>query len=181
MEHLYTKTQAEQLREKLIKNAIMPLVEANFNKNPQLNSATMLVAQYWDDEASDAVHQRLIYSVLDTPNIEAASIAQKDCTEDVINLLNLSSEYGELEDEVCFIDVTEIEDEDEADSYWWPDNFHAIPAFAAFCKEDCHQGMDTFEAYTPYAIFRRRDDDIEIEVVGEMLRPWLDGIKPGGE
>lgn len=55
MEHLYTKIQTEQLREKLIKNVIMPLVEANFNKNPQLNSATMLVAQYWDDEASDAV------------------------------------------------------------------------------------------------------------------------------
>lgn len=30
----------------------------------------------------------------------------------------------------------------------------------------------------PYAIFRRRDNDIEIEVVGKMLRPWLDGIKP---
>ncbi len=34
------------------------------------------------------------------------------------------------------------------------------------------------EAYSPYAIFRRQGDDLEIEVVGKMLRPWLDGIKP---
>ncbi|BAZ09596.1 hypothetical protein NIES4071_14050 [Calothrix sp. NIES-4071] len=41
--------------------------------------------------------------------------------------------------------------------------------------------MNALEAYTPDAIFRRRNDEIEIEVVGKILRPWLDGIKPGGE
>lgn len=38
--------------------------------------------------------------------------------------------------------------------------------------------MSAREAYTPYAILRRRADDIEVEIVGEMLRPQLDGIKP---
>jgi hypothetical protein len=73
MEHLYTKKQAEQLREKLIKLVILPLVKANFDKHPKLNSAVMLVAQYWDDEANDAVHERIIYSRLDTLNLEAAA------------------------------------------------------------------------------------------------------------
>ncbi len=34
------------------------------------------------------------------------------------------------------------------------------------------------EGYTLYAVLRRLGDGIEVEIVGEMLRPWLDGIKP---
>ncbi|MDZ4872096.1 MAG: hypothetical protein CLLPBCKN_001484 [Chroococcidiopsis cubana SAG 39.79] len=39
--------------------------------------------------------------------------------------------------------------------------------------------MSTREAYIPYAILRRRAGDIEVEIVGQMIRPQLDGIKPG--
>ncbi len=59
-----------------------------------------------------------------------------------------------------------------------PGNDNAIPNFAAYFKEGCHQEMDYLEAYSPYAVFRRKEGDIEIEVVGNMLRPWLDGIRP---
>ena len=37
--------------------------------------------------------------------------------------------------------------------------------------------MSISEAYSPYAILRRQGEEIEIEVIGEMVRPWLDGIK----
>ena len=60
--------------------------------------------------------------------------------------------------------------------YWrgtWGPNSNAIPAFAAFCKEGCSQSMSAQEAFTLYARFRR---DEEIEVVGQMLRPALDGL-----
>ncbi|VEP16960.1 conserved hypothetical protein [Hyella patelloides LEGE 07179] len=53
-----------------------------------------------------------------------------------------------------------------------------IPAFAAFCKEGSHQCMSTSEAYTPYAILTRTDNSIAVEIVGKMLRPWLDGVRP---
>lgn len=67
----------------------------------------------------------------------------------------------------------------EKDRYYF-DGFKTelIPAFAAFCKEGSHQSMDYAEAYTPYALFTRTDTGINIEIVGKMLRPWLDGIRP---
>lgn len=171
MEHLYTKKQAAQLRQKLIDSCIVAIVKANLNKYPQLKSAALLVAQYWNDEASDAVHHRLIYSILDTPDLEAAAKARMDYAEDPVNLPGISDDFGDLIDEVDYI-------KSDTEPYYWNDNHEAIPAFAAFCKEGCHQEMDGIDAYSPYAILRRQGDDIEIEVVGKMLRPWLDGIKP---
>jgi hypothetical protein len=53
----------------------------------------------------------------------------------------------------------------------WDENWDAIPAFAAFCREGSHQGMSVAEAYTPYAVLRRCGDDVSIEIVGQMLRP----------
>ena len=53
-----------------------------------------------------------------------------------------------------------------------------IPAFAAYAPEGAHQSMDYSEAYNPYAILYRKDNDVEVKIVGKMLRPWLDGIRP---
>lgn len=172
LEHLYTKKQAAQLRQKLIDSYIVPIVKANFKKYFQLKSAAILVAQYWNDEASDAVHYQLIYSVLDTPDFEAVAKAQTDWNEDTVNLPGISDRGGDLIDKVYSpaFDTTE--------PYLWSDNGNAIPAFAAFCKEGCDQNMEISEAYTLYAVLRRLGDGIEVEIVGEMLRPWLDGIKP---
>lgn len=106
MEHLYTKKQAAQLRQKLMDEYVVPIVKICFRRHSQLRSAALLVAQYWND------------------------------------------------------------------------NGEVIPAFAAFCREGAHQEMSIAEAYAPYAILRRCGDDIAIEIVGQMLRPWLDGIHP---
>jgi hypothetical protein len=43
---------------------------------------------------------------------------------------------------------------------------HLLP----FVKKIALAEMSTFEAYTPYAIFRHRENNIEIEVVDKMLR-----------
>lgn len=171
MEHLYTKKQAEQLRQKIIEVVIIPIIKANFKKYPELQSAALLIAQYWCDEARDAVHDNLIYSVLDTPNFEAWTNALKYSAEDSVNLPKLSK-HGTLKDKIWYIPKT------EGRQYYWSENHDAIPAFAAFCKEGSHQCMATYEAYTPYCVFRRLSNDIEIEVIGKMLRPWLDGMKP---
>lgn len=175
MEHLYTKKQAAQLRQKIIEQAILPVVKKCFEKYPQIRSATLLVAQYWDDEATDAVHEHFVFSVLDTPDLEAAYKTEENYTEDNINLPGLGK--------YCYLvgDAREELDEEGCHDYYWPNNWDAIPAFAAFCREGASQLMSTAEAYTPYAVFRRCGDDIEIEVVGQMLRPWLDGIQPESE
>jgi hypothetical protein len=37
--------------------------------------------------------------------------------------------------------------------------------------------MDDGEAFSPYAIMRRQNGDVAVEVVAVMTRPWLDGVK----
>lgn len=77
------------MRQKLMDEFVIPVVQMNFQKYPSLRSAAMMVAQYWSDEASDAVHYCLIYSVLDTPDFEAAARAEVDYDDDTVNLPNL--------------------------------------------------------------------------------------------
>jgi hypothetical protein len=149
IEHLYTKKQAAQLRQKLIEEHIIPIVKVCFKKYPQLRSATFLVAQDFYNKARN----------------------KEDWTEDNINLPGfnesfLANIYRELDK--------------EGYDYYWSDNWGAIPAFAAYCREGAHQCMPIAEAYTPYAVLRRNGDDIAIEIIGQMLRPWLDGIQPQG-
>ena len=161
---LFTPAEAKQLRENLIRKWILPALEARFTKFPQLKSAGLLVAQYWCDEAGDAVHSLMYYSVLEAPDFQTAISLEYD-QNDRVNLPNLPSNSG-----INWCGVEEM--------IPWDDNGIAIPAFAAFCREDCHQEMGTEEAYSLFAIFRKTGDGIEVEYVGEMLRPWLDGIAP---
>src|SRR5678815_5068666 len=46
-----------------------------------------------------------------------------------------------------------------------------VRAFAPLCREAAHEDMDLVDAYVPYAIARRRDDGVAIELVGGHLRP----------
>ncbi len=170
---IYTKEEAAELREKIISADIVPQIKLAFSKYPQLQSAMLLVAQYWDDEADDAVHSHVIFSVLPTPALGVELVDTDDYDDyDPVNLPGLPS----LDE----IDYSLYEDFDKIESgeYCWNDNGNAVPTFAAYCKEGSHQNMDYLEAYTPYAVFRRKEEAIEIEVVGEMLRPWLDGMRP---
>jgi hypothetical protein len=171
IEYLYTKEEAAQMREKIMDECVKPRAKACFERFPQLQSIALLVAQYWDDEANDAVHEHTIFSVLETPDLEAAFKAEEENKSDRLNLQDLTDVF-ELEN------VWWAADKLVEETSYWDDNATAIPAFAAFCQEGAHQGMSTREAYTPYAILRRRAEDIEVELVGQMLRPQLDGIKP---
>lgn len=72
----YTPTEAARLRDQMIQEQIVPVIERAFNTHPTLRSATLLVAQYWCDEANDAVHCDLVFSELDTPDTAAAYAAR---------------------------------------------------------------------------------------------------------
>ncbi len=168
-EHIYSKEEAAELREKIINSEIVPQVKLVFSRYPQIRSAILLVAQYWNDEAYDEVHYQMTFSVLPTP---AWEIGIEKCYEhDPINLPGLP----EL-DEV-YERFGEDFDEFKNGEYCWGNEEDTIPAFAAYCKEGSHQDMDYREAYSPYAVFRRKEEEVEIEVVENMLRPWLDGLR----
>lgn len=186
----YNAEESAALRVKLIEAHIVPYFRRITLKYPMLKSMTMMVAQYYSDEAADAVHYMLFVSELDRPNLEAFDRANAMHYEQ-------SQKYFKWEDppgssnrkKYRFVDPVnwpslspEESDMLLSDSGYsadWPDCGDAVPAFAAFCKEDGEQYGDPFETHTIYAFFRMGEDrEITIDIVGEMIRPWLDGIRP---
>lgn len=141
----------------------------------------MLVAQYWCDEADDAVHCDLLFSQLPTPDIAAANAASKaelDAEDEEAAAAEIAAHRSI--NLPAGLDQATLECETHR-YISWDANGESIALFAAFCREDCHQEMDPGEAYTPYAFFRRRGEQIDVEVVGTLRRPWLDGVQPSWE
>jgi hypothetical protein len=161
----YSAVETARLREEMMKTELEPMVAEVFKKHPELRSAVMLVSQYWNDEAEDAVHYDFFFSKLPEPDMEAAAKSYGD--EDPVNLPEGWSHWDLMNSAELGID--------------WDDNGEAIPLFAAFTKEDCHQEMTSVEAGSPYAFFMRTPKGVQTRVVARMLRPWLDGVRPSFE
>ncbi len=155
-----TPEESAQGRHRSVHEHFVPVVARVFAEHPLLKIAVFMVGQYWDDEAHDAVHYRLFFSQFEPPQMDAYNDLEADH--------NPNHPPGF--------------DPDPYDPFYkeipWDNNYDAIPLFAAFCKEGAHQEMDETEAFTPYAFFRRGPLGVEVEIVGPMLRPWLDGVDP---
>lgn len=205
--------------------AMSPKIAHIFEKLPQINAAVMYVAQYWADEANDAVHVEMSYSLRDAPDIEA-HLARQSSVEENEDFLMMEGEetaaaigyvnpYADVMQEVHrptrpgIFDwllkpkpaapspppppTTTVSEEMRNRAYeledllrgpFWDtgildDNGASITLFAAFTKEGAHQEMPYGEAYLPYAVFHRAPGGVvRTEVVGKMVRPWLDGVAP---
>ncbi len=199
----YTPIEAADLRDRVIREGVVPMVRRAFDAYPALQSATLLVAQFWCDEAHDAVHCDVIFSELRTPDTKAAYRArrQRYGGDDVAPPPSASGLFGwrtwlpwlggsktapklapnvppPCEPNSDITNLPSIRDVEMLDELEWDSNGEPISLFAAFCLEDCHQEMDEREVYSPYAIIRRQNGDVAVEVVGVMTRPWLDGVVP---
>lgn len=162
---LFTAEETAILRRQYIEKNLIPVLEHRFQIFPQLQSAALLVAQYWDDEANDAVHFEWLFSVLETPDMVSAY------SEEILDDIDLNN----LPDLPIHWDITHQPDPPK---FPYDDNGISIPLFAAYCREGCHQEMDRDESYSLFAIFRKTEEGIEAEYCGEMIRPWLEGIRP---
>jgi len=165
---------ASARRAAFIRDALVPYFRQHLRKQG-LRSALLLVAQYWADEADDAVHYEIIWSKLDEPDV-AAGLAALDHEDgegrDRTNLDGRPQGIGLVANYSA-----------KNPAQWgliegWDENLGAIPLFAQYCLEDCHQEMLVSEAYAPCLRFRLIDDQVEYELVGENRRPWLEGVVP---
>ena len=187
MTRLYTPEETKAIRNKVINNYALPIIKKAFERYPQLNSAYFTVAQYWSDNAYDELHHFILYSVLDTPDWNAFAKSEqaedncenwKDYDNSIKDPINLPG-FVNRQDEMCGNSIyTTIEKHLYSFDGW---KSEIIASFAAFSKEGSHQEMYYSEAYTPYALFTRSNEGIKVEIVGKMLRPWLDGIRPEEE
>lgn len=152
----------------------LPFARRVFNLLPEVHSVVYAVAQYWSDEAADAVHERMLLSLDRDPKwpeflrpplygIEglpglAYDVEARITAQGGPGLFRLRCEFPKLED-----------------------NGSMITAFAAFCPEGCDQEMSTAESYVPYAIARRgAGGGVDLQIVGVLSRPeWEDRFDVG--
>jgi uncharacterized protein (TIGR02996 family) len=123
-----------------------------FAEQPDLKSFVLAVAQYWADEAEDAVHSNTYGSVRSIP------------------LWPHTCDYGQepIEGEICgeCAQGGSLPYPDD-----WDDNGGSIEAFQAYCHESGSQEESSFHNDLPYAIARRIGDDVVVEVIGDIQRP----------
>lgn len=180
-----------------IESVVIPPVRAAFTDFPELKSATLMVAQYWCDEAHDAVHSNLVYSLSDRPDVDK----QRSELERAANGEDIHNDYESPENEYTaltyFVEGLEVTrilgdraalitswESQQKYMLWqeWDSNNDAIPLFAAFCVEGGHQEGYELEFSTPCVILRRGENDtVTIEVLPDMPRPWMDGVRPEWE
>ncbi|MEQ1736993.1 MAG: hypothetical protein ABL886_11400, partial [Rhodoglobus sp.] len=134
-----------------------------FAVKPEIRSVMMSVAQYWSDEADDAVHAFAVASERATP------LWPHVCAETAWNEENPEPIAGEL-CESCGSDLG-----------YFPcdDNGSSIPVFEPYCHEDGSQEESMADNYTPFAIARRTDDGVAIEFVGTLHRPENQMLEAG--
>lgn len=160
---------APALRRKILTEIVLPAVQQHFDRTPDMQSAMFLVAQFYNDNAEDAVHDHLLFSQLISPDLQAFYQAWQDFVPDQVNGGISTNPEG----------PESLEFHLSGAGFYWDSNGLAIPAFAAYCREGANQNMDYEDTCNPYAIFRKTADGIAVEVIGECLRPWLEGIRPG--
>lgn len=149
------------MREDAVRRILVPMAESAFAARPDVQSLLLAVAQYWNDEADDAVHASVHYSRRHTP------VWPHECPY-------FADDAGTASDRADFCNWCGGQVPGHpANPEWvpWDDNGSAIPAFEAFCREACHQEMTTGEAYLPYAVVRRGQG---VEIVGRPVRPWAE-------
>jgi hypothetical protein len=154
----WSPQEAAAARERAMSTDLVPYVLGLFEEHSALRSCALCVAQFWCDEALDAVHYRFVWSERETPEIEAG-LAAGDEERDDANLPTLHSVTAPY-------------------LRAWDDNGDAISLYASYCRESCDQEMSEAEVFLPYAIFRRTAQGVAVQRAPTQRRPWLDGVRP---
>jgi len=161
-------SELNELRDRYLRLTVEPTIRWVFEKFQHVQSVTLRVAQYWDDEANDAVHAELIFSQLETPR-QKTNAGENFPTTPVLDL--------GCEAPWSWWKYNNLDTGEYNDSVGWSDNWMAIPLFAAWCEEGCNQGMEHDEAYSPYCTYRKTDAGVQRELY-PMVRDYLDGVAP---
>lgn len=173
------------LRSWSVEHELTPFLAEVFARLPSVRSVYCCVAQYWADEADDAVHDLFVFSEKDTP--DWPHVCQDDVAPGVPAAMLLRRadlctscawELSELEtDEVTH--VTENPKTREVVTHYrsvrcdWDDNGAAVRPWQAFCVEGA-QDLDVAGNYQPVLLARRTAASFSLRVVGGLMRPWLD-------
>lgn len=157
--------EAEMARRELLRTHLLPTVAQYFTTYERLQSAMLCVAQYWADEADDAVHGLLILSELFEPTLEGVTGRDDEPgTDPNVPNTHIKQKYGDISSSAVYLWDTP-----------WDDNSGAIPLWAAFAPEEGSQEYAYYsEVYSPAVMFYRHGGYEFLP----MKRPHLDGVQP---
>jgi len=187
----YTPEETAKLRDDYIKTIVLPVVQDQFDRVKEFKSAVLFVSQYHDDEAGDAIHGKLAYSISGHPDIKkymtprsperlellldgrpAFDLLSETNGDNLVEFLRTArdNEFSNWDNQVRDAKANNIS--------IWDSNRETVPLFAAFCKEGGQQFARICYFHNPIIIIRRRPNSTELEFdyISEMIRPWLDGV-----
>jgi hypothetical protein len=141
-------------RDSYIKHMLLPALQRTVFKYENVASATLFVAQYWDDEADDAVHMCVVTNNEPLPvyNLTGSSRSKGDV------LLKQYTIFSH-----CDLGYNDLN---------WDGNVTAITLWAAWTNENCSQDDDYDDSYSP-AVTILRDGSL---IWHPQIRPYLDGV-----
>jgi uncharacterized protein (TIGR02996 family) len=146
------------LRRWSLEHEVRPLFQRVFDERPEVQSVLLAVAQYWADEADDAVHGHLVMSARRVPRwphrcADAAFPGDGD---------------------LCSFCCSRDFDDPKARWVSWDENGLAIRCWQAFCAEGATQEEDPNLVGVPVVLGRRHEGGVALDVVTRACRPWLD-------
>ena len=155
--------------ERLRADAIVSIVDAanqmraDWLDRFEIVTVVACVAQYWDDEASDAVHLRLVVSKLTEPDLKRGLDRYGDRNKDHGGDPNLPDGLSQW-------DVATWER-----TQFWQNNGWAVPVAAAWCRDGGSQELPDSANFTEFIRLNWADDHWGTSL-SPKLRPWLDGV-----
>jgi hypothetical protein len=144
---------------------VKPKVEMLLKDLPAAKYATLYIAQYYNDQASDEVHAKVLLSKEPLPDdfdIYGEKYKSVAYFGGWLNKANRSQRIKEFNHSgfgYLGIDV----------------NYDMIESLQPYCSADGDQGRDFMENYVPFARWTIMDGAVLQEDVSQVMRPWLVG------
>lgn len=132
-----------------LRDELKPWLKKHFKQNGEDQSVLLAVAQYWADEADDAVHLTALASKSRVPDFFANEWNEEGATGDTRGV-------------------------DWSNRPRWDDNGMSIRAFQAYCGELGSQELPSSSQAEPFLLAQRGEKGPHVTWLGRMQRPWLD-------
>lgn len=132
-----------------LRDELKPWLTKHFKQHGDDQSVLLAVAQYWADEADDAVHLTALASKHRVPDFFANEWNEEGSTSDTRGI-------------------------DWSNRPRWDDNGRSIRAFQAYCGELGSQELPSSDQAEPFLIAHRGEQGPQVTWLGRMQRPWLD-------
>lgn len=158
----------EETKKQVIEEWFLPVAKLLLKEYPSTNCVVVTLAQYWNDEADDAVHVSFIPSSVPFESWDGLFSDKNQFYSEESQDFSLPKPDGSTE----YVSFYGLSQRAIGFNPYLSNDESFISIFERYCKERCSQEMHTQEAYQPYLIVSRDGDEIKIRDLGDLVRVW---------